>query len=597
MQTGMEEINRLTLAEFVARFGAIYEHSPWVAEAAFVAQPFASLAALKLALARAVEAADEGRKRDLLNAHPELAGKLAIAGKLGQHSSAEQAGVGLHLCTPEEFTRLHELNEAYRSKFGFPFIIAVKGDHGLGLSRADIIADCARRLENDAETEFAESLYQVKRIAEMRLDTLFGVSPAAGQTILARAQSLAAHSDEPAQLSVSYLSPAHQAVAAQLMSWMEQAGMRVWQDAVGNVVGRYAKEAPEGSVRKTLLIGSHYDTVKNGGRYDGRLGILLGIAAVQILHEEGCHLPFDIEVIGFADEEGVRFQSTFLGSRALAGNFNPALLEKTDAQGVSMREALQQAGLDAQEVVNLARDPARLAGYLEAHIEQGPVLLQADMPLGVVTSIAGCSRFLLELRGQAGHAGTAPMNMRRDSAAAAAEIVLAVEQICSSYHGRAVGTVGQLMVEQGSINVVPGKTRLSLDLRSGEEKIRYNLVQQVLNACDRICKRRRIELVLQPVLDQAATPCNAQLQNVLAQAIADSGLPVMKLASGAGHDAMCMARITPIAMLFVRCGHGGVSHHPLESMTAHDAELALSVMLQALRNWPVEIAQEEGMAA
>jgi hydantoinase/carbamoylase family amidase len=357
--------------------------------------------------------------------------------------------------------------------------------------------------------------------------------------------------------------------------------MDVHIDAAGNVVGRYASNDPQA---KTLITGSHYDTVRNGGKYDGRLGILLPIAIVRDLRARGERLPFHLEVIGFAEEEGVRFRSTFLGSRAITGHFDMALLDQLDADGVTMRDALLQAGHDPQQIPAIARDPASLLGYVEVHIEQGPVLLERGLPLGVVTAIAGSSRYLVELAGVASHAGTTPMPMRRDAAAAAAEIVLLVEKRCSD-GGSLVGTVGQLQVPDGSVNVIPGRCRLSLDIRAASDAGRIAAVKDIMDGIQAICERRGIEFSVEQLVDAAAAPCAPRLMEQLGDAVQRAGLPRFELLSGAGHDAMAMAAVTEVAMLFTRCGNGGISHNPLETMTADDADIAARVLLDFLRSY------------
>lgn len=565
---------------FTEALRGIYEHSPWIARRAAAGRPFASVAALKLALQRVVDGAAEGEQLALLRAHPELAGKAAIAGALTEESTSEQASSGLNRCTPEEYAALHELNARYGEKFGFPFILAVKGPTGRGLTRQAVIETFARRLKNQRADELRECLRQVHRIAEIRLGELLGVQHAFGAQVMEWAETLGAISDAEHQLTCAYMTEAHQRTAAQLADWMREAGMEVHLDAVGNVVGRYCAAQPGA---KTLVTGSHYDTVRNGGKYDGRLGILLPIALVRHLYLSGERLPFQLEVIGFAEEEGVRFRSTFLGSSAITGSFDMALLEQEDANGVSMREALVAAGHDPGQIPAIARDPAAILGFVEVHIEQGPVLLERGLPLGVVTAIAGSSRYLVELGGVASHAGTTPMGMRRDAAAAAAEIVLLVEQRCSG-RGALVGTVGQLEVPGGSVNVVPGACRLSLDIRAADDAQRLAAVDDILAGISAICARRGIDEKLWKLVEADAAPCSPRLMDALGAAVERAGLPRHDLPSGAGHDAMRMADITEVGMLFVRCGNGGISHNPLETMTADDAEIAGRVLLDFLRS-------------
>jgi len=577
--TTLAELNLLSTPDFVAALHGIYEHSPWIPERAAARRPFASLAALKLALQDAVVRASQEEQLSLLRAHPELAGKAAIAGALTAESSGEQAASGLDRCTPDEYAALHALNAAYAEKFGFPFILAVKGPTGGGLTRRQIVATFRRRLANPPREELAECLRQVHRIAEIRLNALLGVELPFGPAIMDWAEQLGAISDDADGLTCAYMTGAHQRTAQQLAAWMRDADMDVHIDAVGNVAGRYAAADPGAPA---LLTGSHYDTVRNGGKYDGRLGILLPLALVRHLHARGERLPFHLDVIGFAEEEGVRFRSTFIGSSAVAGTFDAAVLEQRDADGTTMRAALQAAGHDPAAIPAIARDPASLLGYVEVHIEQGPVLLERGLPLGVVGAIAGSSRYLVDLAGTASHAGTTPMGMRRDAAAAAAEIVLLVERRCAD--GTAlVGTVGQLAVPHGSVNVVPGACRLSLDIRAADDAARLAAVRDIHAGIAAICARRGIGHTLETLVEAAAVPCAPRLMDRLGAAVERAGLARFDLPSGAGHDAMALAPLTEVAMLFVRCGNGGISHNPLETMTADDADIAAAVLLDFLR--------------
>jgi len=581
------ELNSCDAATFIDRLRGIYEHSPWIPERAAAQRPFVNATALKLALQSVVSAASLDEQLGLIRAHPELAGKAAVAGQLTAESTSEQAKSGLHLCSAEEFAVLHRLNADYNAKFGFPFILAVKGPDGQGLTRRAIIATFTRRLKNQRADEIAECLRQIKRIAEIRLNDLLGITLEFGPTVMQWCETIGAWSDTDNSdaadfdLTCAYMTPAHRKTAAQLAEWMREAGMDAHIDAVGNVVGVYRSDV-EGA--KTLMTGSHYDTVRNGGKYDGRLGILLPIAIVRHLHQRGEKLPFHFEIVGFAEEEGVRFKSTFLGSNAVTGRFDLALLDQTDADGVTMREALLAAGHDVSRIPAIARDPAQLLGFVEVHIEQGPVLLERDLALGVVTAIAGSSRFLVELTGLASHAGTTPMTMRKDAAAAAAEIVLLVERRCAQGDSL-VGTVGQLQVPGGSVNVIPGACKLSLDIRAADDAVRLAAVKDVLDGIAEICARRQVEYALQQIVDASAAPCSPRLMQQFGDAIVRAGLPRFDLLSGAGHDAMAMAAITEVAMLFTRCGNGGISHNPLETMTADDADIAGRVLLDFLRSY------------
>lgn len=397
----------------------------------------------------------------------------------------------------------------------------------------------------------------------------------AAHQVLVRADSLALHTDVRGELTCTCLGPAHLAVADQLATWMREAGFdTVHIDAIGNVVGRYLASPGHASAGR-LAMGSHYDTVRNGGKYDGRLGILMGIGLVAELARRGKRLRRDLEVVAFSDEEGVRFGSTFLGSSAYAGRFDPALLEQTDAQGITLQTALLDAGRDPASIAQAAVD-GPLAHYFEIHIEQGPVLLNLDVPVGVVSAIAGSVRRRLTITGQAGHAGTTPMHLRGDAACAAAEIALYVESRCGGVAGL-VGTVGQLEVPGGSVNVVPGACHLSLDVRAAEDTVRDAALADIEASIAQICKKRAVAWQSQELLRAPAVACDATGRAAWREAIASQKLPVHELLSGAGHDAMMIASIAPVSMLFLRCGAGGISHNPLETIEARDVAAAFGV--------------------
>jgi allantoate deiminase/N-carbamoyl-L-amino-acid hydrolase len=410
-----------------------------------------------------------------------------------------------------------------------------------------------------------------------------GATAEIGRRILARADRLAAHSESTEGLTCTYLTPAHQATAALLRGWMAEAGLAAEIDAAGNVIGRHAAADP---AAPTVLLGSHYDTVRHGGKYDGRLGILAAIEALAALHDLGAALPFHVQILAFSEEEGVRFATPFLGADAIAGRFTPAMLLLSDEAGATVADAVRAAGHEPKGIFALKRDPASLAGYLEVHIEQGPVLLDAGLPVGVVTAIAGATRYALTLSGQAGHAGTVPMAMRHDAAAAAAEIVLFVEKRCGHEPGL-VGTVGRLQVPDGAVNIIPGRCELSLDIRAGDDAVREAAVHDILAFADRIARRRGVALTMRLLSRSAAVACAPRLQALLADAVGRAGLEVRRLASGAGHDAMVMAEITEIGMLFVRCGNGGISHDPREIVTAEDADMATRILIDALLHFQV----------
>ena len=586
----LNQLNAASQAEFTQWLDGTYEHSPWIAAQAWAQRPFKSLAQLKLALAEVVRNADRTAQLALIRAHPELAGKAMVSQTLTAESTNEQGKAGLTGCTPEEFARIQQLNTDYNAKFGFPFILAVRGPRGLGLPKAEIIATFARRLDNHPDFELAESLRNIHRIAEIRLNDKFGHSPDLGNQVWDWAEQLAAHSDpgyaERGELTVTYLLDAHRACARQLEGWMRNdCGFDdVKIDAVGNVVGIYHGSDPQA---RRLLTGSHYDTVRNGGKYDGRLGILVPMACVRELHRQGRRLPFDIEVVGFSEEEGQRYKATFLGSGALTGHFDPAWLEQQDADGITMQDAMAHAGLSIDDISKLKRDPATYLGFVEVHIEQGPVLNEADLPLGVVTSINGGVRFLGEIIGMASHAGTTPMGRRRDAATAAAELALYLEKRGSSVPDL-VATMGQLEVPNGSINVVPGRCKFSLDMRATADDVRDACTGDVLAELQRICERRGLHYKLEETMRAAAAPSATEWQRRWEVAVASLGLPVHRMPSGAGHDAMKLHEIMPQAMLFVRGLNAGISHNPLESITSDDADLCV----RAFQNLLVQLATE-----
>ena len=592
----LEQLNDASPQDALAMLDGIYEHSPWVAERALEARPFRSAAHLKLALSRAVADAPPALRLALLRAHPELAGKAMLASSLTAESADEQTRSGLTHCNPDELARLRELNAAYNARFGFPFILAVRGPRGTGLSRRVVIDTLARRLQGHPDFELAECLRNVNRIAELRLNDRFGWVPESGNLVWDWAESLAQYSDPPyleaGQLTVTYLTPAHQACARLLLAWMSECGFdETGIDAVGNVWGRYLGAAPAAGTSaaaaslpaslKTLYTGSHYDTVRNGGKYDGRLGILVPLAVVRRLAGEGRRLPYHLEVIGFAEEEGQRYKATFLGSGAVIGQFDPRWLDQADADGVCMRDAMQAAGLDPAAIPGCRRDLDGALGFIEVHIEQGPVLDEMDLPLGVVTSINGGVRLVAEVVGVASHAGTTPMDRRRDAVGAVAELALHLERRASA-DGDSVGTIGVLQVPAGSVNVVPGRCQFTLDLRAPNDGQRDRLVDDVLAELQRICERRGLHFTTEESMRAAAAPSHPQWQARWERAVESLGLPVHRMPSGAGHDAMKMHEVMPQAMLFVRGGNSGISHNPLEIISADDAQLCVDAFLHYL---------------
>ena len=588
MTITLEQINKAPDSEGAALLAGLYEHSPWVVQRALEDKPFASLAQLKHALAHAVHHAEPAEKLALLRAHPELAGKAIVAGDLTAESSHEQSTAGLTHCTPAELAQLHALNADYQARFGFPFILAVRGPRGNGLSKRQIIAEFERRSRNHANFELEECLRNVNRIAELRLNDKLNKHPNLGNHVWDGLEQLATHSDsgyaELGQLTVTYLTDAHRACAALIAQTMRDSGFdSVNIDAVGNVVGVYNAAAEPGASPKTLLTGSHFDTVRNGGKHDGRLGIYVPIVCVRELHRMGQRLPFNIEVVGFAEEEGQRYKATFLGSGALVGDFKPEWLDQKDADGITMRSAMLHAGLDAGNISAIQRDPTSYLGFVEVHIEQGPVLNELDIPLGIVTSINGSVRYLCEITGMASHAGTTPMNRRRDAACAAAELALYIEKRAAE-DGDAVGTMGMLQVPGGSINVVPGRCLFSLDMRAPLDAQRDALASDVLTQLQAICERRSVHHTLELTEKAAAAPSASEWQQRWENAVTALGVPIHRMPSGAGHDAMKIHKIMPQAMLFVRGQNSGISHNPLESTTSDDIELSIEAFMHLLLN-------------
>ena len=587
MALTLEQLNTASLAQATQWLEGIYEHSPWIAEQALAQRPFATLVQLKQAMVQVLEAAGVAAQLALIRAHPELAGKAMVSKTLTAESTHEQNKAGLTDCTPEEFARIQQLNADYNARFGFPFILAVRGPRGLGLGKQHIIATFARRLNHHPDFEHAEALRNIHRIAEIRLNDKFAQEPLLGNDVWDWQERLAEHSDaDNGQLTVTYLTAAHRACAQRISHWMRDCGFdEVQIDAVGNVVGRYHGAA---AGARYLMTGSHYDTVRNGGKYDGRLGIFVPMACVRALHRAGRRLPFGIEVIGFAEEEGQRYKATFLGSGALVGDFDAQWLEQKDADGITLRAAMQQAGLCIDDIPALRRDPARYLGFIEVHIEQGPVLNELNLPLGIVTSINASSRYQCHITGMASHAGTTPMNRRRDAAAAAAELLLYMEQRAGA-EADSVATMGMLQVPNGSVNVVPGRCDFSLDLRAPSNTQRDALVFDVLQRLGAICQRRGLHYEAELSMQARCAPSDPALQRHWEQAVAALGLPLHHLPSGAGHDAMKLHQLLPQAMLFVRGENSGISHNPLESSTADDMQLAVDAFTPGLNQLAKEV--------
>jgi N-carbamoyl-L-amino-acid hydrolase len=589
----LEQLNAATPEQAAQMLSGLYEHSDWIAQQALAQRPFVSLAQLKHAMTVVLDRAGRQAQLALIRAHPELAGKAMVSQTLTAESTHEQTQAGLTHCTPQEFELIQRLNAEYNAKFGWPFILAVRGPRGLGLNKRQIIETFERRLQGHPEFEVAECLRNIHRIVEIRLNDKFGHEPTLGQQVWDWQETLAQHSDkghaEPGQLTVTYLTDAHRACAQRISHWMKDCGFdEVEIDAVGNVVGRYHAAQGVASPRH-LLTGSHYDTVRNGGKYDGRLGIFVPMACVRELHRSGRRLPFGLEVVGFAEEEGQRYKATFLGSGALIGDFKTEWLDQLDADGVSMAQAMQHAGLCIADIGKIRRDPSHYLGFVEVHIEQGPVLNELNIPLGVVSSINGSVRYLCEITGMASHAGTTPMDRRRDAACAAAELALYLEERASQ-DGDSVATMGQLNVPNGSINVVPGRCSFSLDLRAPTDAQRDALASDVMQRMHAICERRGVRVQCEETMRASAAPSSSAWQSRWQRAVTALGVPVFNMPSGAGHDAMKLHEVMPQAMLFVRGENAGISHNPLESTTCDDMQLAVDAFQHLIQQLESELA-------
>jgi allantoate deiminase len=399
-----------------------------------------------------------------------------------------------------------------------------------------------------------------------------------GTTLLQQADVLATFTEDAPRITRTYLSKEHKAAGLYLIGLMRDAGMNADFDALGNIVGRYEAGVPYAPV---VMTGSHQDTVRNAGKYDGLFGILSPIACVKSLHQRGVRLPYTLELVGFCDEEGVRFPATLVGSKAMAGLFDPAWLDKTDSNGISMRQAINDFGGHAEKWPELDRSGehhGEVVAFIESHIEQGPVLLNEGLAVGVVTAISGATRARVNVTGLAGHAGTVPMGARQDALTAAAEMTLFVERYCSEHEGT-VGTVGMMNVKPGAINVIPQDVEFTVDLRSGDDAKRVCAMAALDAQFTAIAARRNVKVAINAFYAANAAPCDATLQQQLADAINAQGITPRYLPSGAGHDAMVFPAVAPTAMLFVRCGNNGISHHPDETMTAEDAEIATRVLL------------------
>ena len=396
--------------------------------------------------------------------------------------------------------------------------------------------------------------------------------------VMQRIGALAQISEEPGKLTRTFASPAMRRTNELVGSWMREAGMEVRTDAIGNLIGHYPAAQPDG---KIILLGSHLDTVRDAGKFDGPLGVLVALACVQQLHETGKRLPFAIEVVGFADEEGVRYQSTYLGSRALAGTFNLEDLKRTDSRGITMADAIRDFGGNPDVLTSAKLDAGRLLGYVEVHIEQGPVLEQKNLAVGVVSAIAGQTRMRFRCFGRAGHAGTVPMNLRHDALCAAAEFILAVEAQAQKTGGL-VATVGEITALPGASNVIPGEVSLSLDVRHPDDAVRQPACARLIDQAKAIGEARFVDVKWELTQQTRAVVCDRRLTALLENVVKRHQQDAPLLTSGAGHDAAALAVICPVAMLFVRC-KDGLSHHPDEAVEPVDVRVAIGVMSDFLK--------------
>lgn len=405
------------------------------------------------------------------------------------------------------------------------------------------------------------------------IQRIVAVEMSASEKIMQRIEVLAKISDEPGKITRTFASPAMRRANKLVAQWMLEAGMKTHTDAIGNLIGHYGGEKTDA---KLFLLGSHLDTVRDAGKFDGPLGVLLAIACVDHLHRRKIRFPFAIEVLSFADEEGVRYQTTYLGSRVLAGCFDKNNLRRRDAGGVTMADAIKRFGGNPAKLSSACLNPKQIVGYVEAHIEQGPVLEKQNLATGIVSAIAGQTRARISFIGRAGHAGTTPMIQRKDALCAAAEFIVAVEKFAKKTNGL-VATVGEIAVLPGAGNVIPGEARLSLDVRHEKDSLRRSAHLKLKNVAAQIARRRLLRCDFEIVHETAAVNCSRELSRLLGQSARRRQKRVILLPSGAGHDAAVMARITLSAMLFIRCKKG-VSHHPDESIKVQDVQIALEVL-------------------
>ena len=406
---------------------------------------------------------------------------------------------------------------------------------------------------------------------------------ALGERAQAMIDALATISAEPDKLTRLFLSPEHKRAAVLVGEWMRRAGLTVRMDAVGTMHGLLPAGMEGPRARKRLLVGSHLDTVVDGGRFDGNLGVVAGIVAADELRARGIRLPFALEVLAFGDEEGVRYPKTLISSSAIAGTVDASVLELVDAGGMTMRNALAEFGADAEHITAESYSRPDVLGYLEVHIEQGPVLEQAGEPLGVVSAIASQGRYRFSVRGEAGHAGTVPMAVRHDALAAAAEMLLTIEQVArKGVKSSLVATVGEIRAAPGASNVIPGTVEFSLDLRASDDAARVAAAGEIRAATRQIGIRRGVVVGIETVHEKPVATCAPRLRKAIAAGIESvTGSRPRELMSGAGHDGQAMVHLTDIGMIFVRC-RAGISHNPLEFVTVADVGLAVEVLIRTI---------------
>ncbi|MEO9210019.1 MAG: M20 family metallo-hydrolase, partial [Ginsengibacter sp.] len=385
------------------------------------------------------------------------------------------------------------------------------------------------------------------------------IYPSRAKKIQERIQSLGACSDDPSCVNRTFGTKAFKEGSDQIANWMREAGLQTHVDNIGNVIGLLVSSNPDA---KTFVIGSHFDTVMNAGKFDGPLGIIMGIDLAENIIQKKMDLPFHLEIIAFSEEEGVRFHAAYLGSKVLVGNFEQSLFARKDEDGTSLGQVLKSLEYDSTKIMNDKIPAENWLGYLEIHIEQGPVLYEKKVPVGIVSAIAGQKRIEIKFSGRAGHAGTVPMNMRSDALCAAAHFIVGVEEYASHERRNMVATVGKINIPNSASNVIPGKVICTLDIRSADETRLAKAYEALNKMCEEICRRRDIYFEWTLVQESNPVQCNENLKELLSKSIKRKNIELVNMVSGAGHDAVVIAQVAPVAMMFVRC-FKGISHHPL----------------------------------